>query len=144
MIRSEIGRDVLVAGTNIKRGKANQRLGAAEAQLKVALDNMPGALVYTDGTLNIIFCNDRFKEMYPAPSELLQPGQPYPDFLRFLATNSYYGTGDTEALIARRVESLRNPSNKTFEDRTPDGRVYRIHRRRVKAGGVVTVMTDIT
>jgi hypothetical protein len=43
MIRSEIGRDVLVAGTNIKRDKANQRLGAAEAQLKVALDNMTGA-----------------------------------------------------------------------------------------------------
>jgi hypothetical protein len=31
-----------------------------------------------------------------------------------------------------------------FEDHTPDGRWYRILRRRVEGGGAVTVMTDIT
>ncbi len=45
---------------------------------------------------------------------------------------------------AERVESLRNPSDKTFEDRTPDGSVHRIRRRRVATGGTVSVMTDIT
>jgi PAS domain-containing protein len=99
---------------------------------------MPGAVVYTDEDLKIIICNDRFKEMYPAPSELLQPGRSYPDFLRFLAQNGYYGKGDIDTLVARRVARLRNPSNKTFEDHAPDGRVYRIHRRRAIAGGVVT------
>ena len=47
-------------------------------------------------------------------------------------------------IIAKRVASLRNPSNHTFEDKTPDGRVYAIRRRRVDAGGVVTIMTDIS
>jgi class 3 adenylate cyclase/PAS domain-containing protein len=116
----------------------------AERQLQVALDNMPGALVYTDDELNVVFCNDRFKEMYPVPGELLQPGRPYPDFLRYLAEHGYYGKGDVEALVARRVESLRNPSGLSFEDHAPDGRWYRIQRRRVAAGGTVTVMTDIT
>ncbi|OGA56280.1 MAG: hypothetical protein A3F77_08935 [Betaproteobacteria bacterium RIFCSPLOWO2_12_FULL_67_28] len=115
-----------------------------ESQLRVALDNMPGALVYTDHELNIVFCNDRFKAMYTVPQELLQPGRPYPEFLRYLAENRYYGEGDPGALVARRVESLRNPSGQSFEDRTPDGRWYRILRRRVAAGGTVTVMTDIT
>ena len=73
MIRSEIGRDVLVAGTNIKRDKANQRLGAAEAQLKVALDNMPGALVYTDDNLNILFCNYEVK-ISDGPVQILKSG----------------------------------------------------------------------
>ena len=82
--------------------------------------------------------------MYRAPKELLRPGQPYPDFLRYLAQNGYYGDGDVEALVAARVASLREPSDKTFEDLTPDGRVYRIRRSRVAAGGAVTVMTDIT
>ena len=82
--------------------------------------------------------------MYPVPDELLQPGRPYPDLLRYLAENGYYGEGDVDALVAQRVESLRNPSGKSFEDRTPDGRVYRILRRRAAAGGTVTVMTDIT
>ena len=105
---------------------------------------MPGALVYTDENLNIVFCNDRFKEMYMVPPELLQPGRPYADFLRYLAENGYYGEGDVEAQVARRVESLRNPTGKSFEDHAPDGRWYRILRRRVAGGGTVTVMTDIT
>jgi hypothetical protein len=105
---------------------------------------MPGALVYTDDALNIVFCNDRFREMYEAPSALLQPGRAYPDFLRFLAEHGYYGPGDIDAPVAKRVESLRNPSGRTFEDRTPSGRMYRIRRSRVATGGVVTVMTDIT
>jgi hypothetical protein len=105
---------------------------------------MPGALVYTDEDLNIVICNDRFKEMYPAPQELLQSGRPYPDFLRFPAENGYCGAGDLDALVAQRVESLRNPTGKSFEDRTPDGRCYRILRCRAPAGGTVTVMTDIT
>jgi class 3 adenylate cyclase len=115
-----------------------------EAQLHVALDNMPGALVYTDQDLNIVICNERFKDMYRAPRELLQPGQPYPNFLRYLAEHGYYGDGDVEALVAKRVESLRNPSGKTFEDLTPDGRVYRIRRQQAASGGTVTVMTDVT
>jgi class 3 adenylate cyclase/PAS domain-containing protein len=122
----------------------DEQHNGADARLHVALDNMPGALVYTDENLNIVFCNERFKEMYPAPRDLLQPGRPYPDFLRYLADNGYYGEGEADALVAKRVESLRNPTGKSFEDHTPDGRWYRIRRRRVAGGGTVTVMTDIT
>ena len=32
--------------------------------------------------------------------------------------------------LARRVDSLRNPIGYPFEDRTPDGRVYEVNRRR--------------
>jgi len=52
--------------------------------------------------------------------------------------------GDVEALVATRIDSLRFPSSAPFEDRTPDGRVYQVQRRLVEAGGVVTVITDIT
>ncbi|HEV8553499.1 MAG TPA: PAS-domain containing protein [Casimicrobiaceae bacterium] len=128
--------------TGLKRAEEN--LARKEAQLHVALDNMPGALVYTDNELNIVVCNDRFSEMYPVPSELLQPGCPYADFLRYLAEHGYYGDGDVDTLVAKRVESLRNPSGRAFEDRTPNDRVYRIGRRHVASGGTVTVMTDVT
>ena len=68
---------------------ADDQVAGFEAQLQLALDNMPGALVYTDEHLNIVFCNDQFKKMYPVPRELLQPGRYYPDFLRYLAENGY-------------------------------------------------------
>ncbi len=115
-----------------------------DRQLQVALDNMPGALVYTDENLNFVFCNTRFREMYKVPPELLQPGRPYADVLRYLAENGYYGPGEVEAHVAKRVESLRNPSGLSLEDHTPDGRWYRVLRRRVTGGGTVTVITDIT
>src|SRR5215203_189541 len=136
------GRGTLV--TLDKTVESNSQPTGVDGQLRLALDNMPGALVYTDDDLNIVFCNDRFKEMYQVPDELLQPGRSYLDFLRCLAENGYYGNGDVETLVAQRVQSLRNPSGKSFEDHTPDGRVYRILRRRVAGGGTVTVMTDIT
>jgi class 3 adenylate cyclase/PAS domain-containing protein len=126
------------------RKRAEQEVARKEAQLHVALDNMPGALAYTDEELNIVVCNDRFADMYPVPRELLQPGRPYPDLLRYLAEHGYYGDGDVESHVARRVESLRNPSGKTFEDRTPDGHIHAVCRRRAAAGGTVTVITDIT
>ncbi len=136
---------LVLAYTDITdRKRAEALVAQREAELEIALDNMPGALAYTDEQLNIVVCNDRFADMYPAPRELLMRGSPYPDFLRYLAANGYYGEGDVEELVARRVESLRNPSATTFEDHTPDGRVYEVFRRRALPGGTITVITDIT
>ena len=68
--------------------------------------------------------------MYPVPAELLEPGRPYTDFLRHLAEHGYYGPGDPAELVAQRVHSLRHPTGRAFEDHVPDGRWYRILRRR--------------
>ena len=142
--RKAAGGTVTVMTDVTEQKRTEEQLASKEAELHVALDNMPGALVYTDADLNIVFCNDRFREMYSVPAELLCKGRPYPDFLRYLATHGYHGEGDIDDLVARRVESLRNPTSASFEDQTPDGRCYRIRRRRVASGGTITVMTDIT
>jgi adenylate cyclase len=142
--RVDAGGVVTIMTDITEEKRLEQERAHKETQFHVALDNMPGALVYTDEQLNVVFCNERFKEMYPAPPELLEPGRPYPDFLHFLASSGYYGPGDVEAVVAKRIDSLRNPSQESYEDQAPDGRVYRVRRRRVHAGGVVTVMTDIT
>ena len=142
--RPALGGTVTVMTDITEEKRAELTLAQKEAQLHVALDNMPGALVFTDENLKIVFCNDRFKTMYRVPDALLQPGRPYPDFLRHLAESGYYGEGDVESQVSQRVQSLRNPSGKSFVDRTPDGRTYRVLRRRAAGGGTVTVMTDIT
>ncbi|MCG6952873.1 MAG: PAS-domain containing protein [Betaproteobacteria bacterium] len=142
--RVALGGTVSVTTDVTEQKQAELRLAAKEAELHVALDNMPGALVYTDAELKIVFCNDRYRELYIVPAELLQPGRPYTDLLRYLAENGYYGEGDVEAQVAHRVESLRNPTGKSLEDHAPDGRWYRVRRSRVARGGTVTVITDIT
>ena len=122
----------------------DEQHNGADARLHVALDNMPGALVYTDEDLNIVFCNERFKEMYPAPQELLQPGRRILISCAIWPTTAITAKAMPTRWSRKRVESLRNPTGKSFEDHTPDGRWYRIRRRRVAGGGTVTVMTDIT
>jgi class 3 adenylate cyclase/PAS domain-containing protein len=142
--RASAGGTVTVMTDVTRHRQVERELANREAAFHVALDNMPGALIYTDEDLNIVFCNNRFREMYPVPVDLLRPGQPYADFLRYLATHGYYGEGDVDLMVARRVESLRHPTSKSFEDITPDGRCYRVHRRKAGAGGAVTVMIDVT
>ena len=118
------------------RKRAELALAQKEAELHVALDNMPGALAYTDVELDIVICNDRFADMYPRTAGTFSSaGRHYPDFLRYLAEHGYYGDGDVDALVARRVESLRNPSGETFEDRPPDGRDLRGPAPPRSAGG---------
>jgi class 3 adenylate cyclase len=128
--------------TELKR--AERELAQREAEFHVALDNMPGALVFTDADARLVMANPRFAEMYDVPQELLQRGRPYVDVFRFLAEHGYYGEGTVEAHVARRVESLRNPTGASFDDYPPSGRVYRVGRRKVDAGGTVTVITDVT
>ncbi len=142
--RTAAGGTVTVIADITKLKRAEQAVAEKEAQLHIALDNMPGALAYTDDNLYIVACNERFAEIYQAPKELFQPGRPYPEVFRYFAEHGYYGGGDVEALVAERVESLRNPTGKTFEDHTPDGRVYEVHRRRAAGGGAVTVIADIS
>ena len=61
-----------------------------------------------------------------------------------MAERGQYGPGDVDALVAERIESVRNPSDKVFEDRSPDGHLHSLHRRRVEGGGTVTIITDVT
>ena len=126
------------------RKRAEHEVAQKEAELHVALDNMPGALVYTNDALEILVSNDRFADMYTTPSELLEPGRSYVGVLRYLASSGYYGDADPEREVERRIASLRNPSGKAFDDHAPDGRVFRVVRRKVDAGGTVTVITDVT
>ena len=94
------GRDIT------ERVRAEQELTEKEAQLRVALDNMPGTLVYTDDDLNIVLCSERFSEMYQVPRELLQPGQSYPDYLRYMAEHGYYGEGAGSRRQCRRLRAF--------------------------------------
>ena len=127
-----------------ERQRAGEALVAKENQLRIALDNLPGAMAYVDADMKMVVCNERYRKMYDFPEELVRPGGHLPDLFRYLAENGQYGPGDIDALVAERIESVRNPSDKVFEDRTLDGHIHHVRRRRVEGGGTVTVITDVT
>ena len=90
-----------MARTSTKRQQRNTQSAEREAQLHVALDNMPGALVYTDEDLNIVICNQRFTEMYPTPRSCSNQGSPTP---------ISYVTWLSMAITAKAMSRLSSPS----------------------------------
>jgi ABC-type amino acid transport substrate-binding protein/serine phosphatase RsbU (regulator of sigma subunit) len=132
-------------GREIKERKVAEALLAdKEAILRIAMDNMPGGIAYTDEDLNIVVSNQRFGEMLNLPAEFLAPGMAYPEAIRHAAENGYFGPGDPEEMTRQRVETLRNPSSEPLELRLPTGEAFNVLRQRVEQGGVVTIATDIT
>ena len=102
-----------------KRKAIEQTLIKKQHELELALNNLPGALIYTDPDLRIVLCSEQLPVLYDAPAELLAPGSHYPDFLRYLAERGDYGDGRTDELLEPRVASLRDPSDQMFIDRLP-------------------------
>jgi len=127
-----------------ERKKLDAELENKEKRLRDTLNNMPGAIIFTDESANIVVCNDRFTELCEVPKELLSLGSSYENVFQFRAERGDYGPGAIDDLVAARVDSLHNPSEKVFEDIIPNGRILEVRRRPAEGGGVVTVITDIT
>ena len=129
--------------TRLKR--AEEEVARKEAELHVALDNMPGALAYTDEELNIVVLQQPLRRHVSGASGVVRSrGGPIPSCCAIWPSTATTATAMSKRMVARRVESLRNPSGQAFEDRTPNGHVYRVSRRKIASGGTVTVITDIT
>lgn len=144
---AEVGSQIMYTGI-IKdiseRKEFEAELERKEKRLRDTLDNMPGAIVFTDSENNIIVCNNRYAAICEVPEKYLAVGSSYEGVFRFRAERGDYGPGDTNDLVKARLNSLLNPSKETFEDVTPSGHIHEVRRRPAKGGGVVTVITDIT
>ena len=121
-----------------------EKLAQQESLMRLIMENLPGAIIYTDADMDIVFASPKFAEVYGVPSHFLEAGAHYPNYLMYLAQNGFYGPGKTADLVKARVESLRNPPDEPLEDRTPDGRTFSVRRQQVAGGGVVTVINEIT
>ncbi len=127
-----------------KTKEISEALAKKQVELQLVLNNLPGALVYTDSDLRIVLCTERMKQTYNVPGRLLAPGAYYPDLLRHLASRGDYGEGDVDTLVQARIDSIRTPSDQMFVDRLPDGKIYGVRRTKAPSGGTITVVTDVT
>lgn len=131
--------------TDITEKKAiSDTLLAKQKQLELALEYLPGALVYTDADHRIILCSSRLAELYDAPKELLEVGACYEDFIKYIGKRGDFGDVKVDELIAEIIESLSHPSDKVYFDRLPNGDVYGIRRTLEPSGATVTAFTDFT
>ena len=127
-----------------ERKEAEEELAAKEAQLRAALDNMPGGMFMVDENLVIQVFNEQYKEMYDFPDETVREGVSLAEAVRARAERGDYGPGAVEELVEQRVRGYIERMTLRHEEELPNGRVIELLRTPVEGGGVVGIATDIT
>ncbi len=120
-------------------------LAEKEAQLRLALDNMPGGMALGDRDLNYVLFNARFSELFEYPDGLVRVGGSIRDVLRYRADRGDYGPGDQHDLIEHVVANYRKGETVSYERAIAgSGRALQINLGPTPDGGNVVVVTDIT
>ncbi len=132
------GRDIT------ERKRAEEELAEKEAQLRVALDNMPGSMSLVDKDWNYVFFNSQYIELHDYPDGLLKIGGSVLDETRFQAERGDYGPGDPEKLMVEARLPFRSSEPKSYERTLPGGRTLNFNVAPTPEGGYVTIATDIT
>ncbi|MCH7795482.1 MAG: PAS-domain containing protein [Proteobacteria bacterium] len=130
-------------GSELKRRE--QELAEKEAQLRVALDNMPGGMMLGDRDLNYVLCNSQYSELYEFPDGLVKVGGSLRDELRYQADRGDFGPGDKDELIKEVVATYRIGEAVSYErEIAGSGRTVQINVAPTPEGGYVSIITDIT
>jgi len=150
---------VQIAGFAIERNRAERAL-AGQLQvtrqllskseqtgrmLDTALDNMSQGLAMFNEDQRLVVCNEKFLKLYGLPPELGRPGTSLVDILRARIVNgSFSGTDPATYLQSRAGLGTASEIAKDALEHLNDGRVIRVTRRSIEAGGWVTTHEDVT
>jgi PAS domain-containing protein len=124
--------------------RAEDELAAKEAQLRVALDNMPGGMTLCDQDWNYLFFNSQYIELHDYPDGLLKIGGSSNDETRFQTERGDFGPGDPDDLMAEVGAPYRSAKPESYERTLLSGRTLHFNVAQTPEGGYVTIATDIT
>ena len=109
-----------------------------------ALESMDQGISLFDKELRLVAFNRRFEELFDYPPELLAPGTPLEDFVRFNADSGEYGGGAGDEEIRRRVDDAGKSESRLYERTLPDGTIVEVRRDPLPGGGLIFAYRDIT
>ncbi|MBS7458092.1 PAS-domain containing protein [Coralloluteibacterium stylophorae] len=109
-----------------------------------SLEHLPQGVSVVDAELRLVAWNTRYQEIFRFPGELLAVGRPVEDLFRYNAQRGWFGAGDVEASIQRRLDHLRRGGPYITEREQPNGAVLEIRGNPLPGGGFVTSYADIT
>lgn len=123
---------------------------AARDVLDDAVNSLDESLVMFDATDRLQLFNRRFRDLYGDLADRLRHGITYEEVIRLAVDAGIYPPpDDVEALIADRMKKRRaalmsEEVHFRHQEPTGDGRWIQISTQRTRAGGMVSVFTDIT
>jgi signal transduction histidine kinase len=97
-----------------------------------------------DADLQLICSNRQFAEILALPSHLVQLGIPLPEILEFMGAVNPPGSGDTDALVEKRLAAYTT-EGEPYLERLPDRHmVIEVRTNRMPGGGFVITFSDVT
>jgi signal transduction histidine kinase len=112
--------------------------------LQHALDHAGQGITVLDKDLRVLCWNQAFIELYRLPGDLIRVGTGIDEIIRFNAERGSYGEGDTETLVAQRLESFLYDREPVRLRLYPEERVIEVRTNQLPDGGLVTTYTDVS
>ncbi len=142
------GRCVRVYGTvqDIHRRKeASLQLAQQEHILRSSIDALGEAFVLYDPQDRLVYCNERYRQMYPVSAHAMDPGRTFEEIIRYGAERGQYveANGRVEEWVRERL-ALHHQASAELVQRLADGRVVRVVERETPDGYRVGFRIDIT
>jgi len=125
----------------------NAREAAAENAriLRSSIDALGEAFVLFDPQDRLVFCNERYKQIYPLAAPIIEPGRTFEEIIRYGAERGEYAdaVGRVDAWVQQRlVQHLL--SNQDVVQKLANGKVLRIVEQQTPDNYRVGFRIDIT
>jgi diguanylate cyclase (GGDEF)-like protein len=124
--------------------QVERRLTEQTRLLRGALANIDQGVSLFDANLNLVTCNDRYRQLFGYPPEITKPGIPLERIIRYNAERGEYGTTNVEETVRHRLERARPSQPHRYERVRPNGMVIEVRGAPMPGGGFIATYTDIT
>ncbi|MES2770579.1 MAG: ATP-binding protein [Pseudomonadota bacterium] len=116
-----------------------------EQTLRTAIDAIDEAFVLYDAQDRLVFCNEKFRQIYKLSADLLVPGESFSSIVRRGIERGQYpaALGRAEAWLRERITQHQRAQT-NIEQALPDGRWLRTVERKTPSGYIVGFRVDIT
>ncbi len=124
--------------------ESNRALQTSREQLMAALENLATGVSVVDSQHRLVAWNKRYQEIFDYPAHLLQSGRPIAELIRFNAERNFFGEGDLDQQVKRRIQHLNTGRSHRRISYLPNGTVIEISGNPMPDGGFVTSFYDIS
>lgn len=112
--------------------------------LRATLEHLPQGVSVVDSDLRLIAWNRRYLEIFGFPAGMVRVGQPIEALVRYNAERGWYGSGDVESYVQKRLQHLRAGRPHAHERELPGNVVLEVRGNPVPGVGYATSYTDVS
>ncbi|MBY0464595.1 MAG: PAS domain-containing protein, partial [Burkholderiales bacterium] len=111
-VRAPDGHPLIMAGTRTdvtELVRAREEAAEKERTLRGAIDALGEGFVLYDNLDRLVYCNDRYRQLYPLAAPLMTPGRTFEDIIRYGAERGEYAAaaGRVDEWVAERMAQHR-------------------------------------